>query len=537
MAIFSDSNFDEDLKIFSSEKEAKKRRKKIKKLRKKLEQEEEYLNDLESEELDEWDAKPLDDDAECDSPMYSWYPSYEPPYAETPEPTEEVYTDRGAKKVTRLMETVLSREKLVVVQGDIYRYILPGGYYKYLRDVEFGNMLEENLTKSDRDQLTLKAIAEIKEKIRRQPNLQRKLEDFNANPAQINCINGVVEIDLFDPYVGPQIKLLEHSSEHLFTYCIKAAYIEPDRDGYRSIATAFEAFCASSFEGDVKAKRALLLEQLGYALSDSMKGKCMLLGIGAPNSGKSVIAKFVEQLFEPENLCAIAPHELGNDFAKARLLVPKINLLAEISSKKLKGIDVIKSITSGDTVTAAHKGQDSFEFRVKCKLWFFANNFPVPADIDPTDGFFNRLNILFFPHSIPKEKQDLKLLDKLVQERDIIFSLAVTALANLMDNGYQFTQPADSKAFLDAYKLQMNSVKTFLEDCAIISPTERVHTEKLLRAYHCYCQQNGFEEMNARDVHMQLQAISGVKPDRFQNEEGNRRGYRGIGLQDKVFAD
>lgn len=518
--------------------EQEERKRRIKKLKKKIAKNEKKLEDLELQVLE--DIQPDDEDEDCGyEHVYSMFYSNSrvEPCLENPEPVEEAYIDRGARRVTRLTETILENEKLITVNGNIFQYVSCQGRYKPLLDGEFNALVENCLSKSDRDQLTVKCINEIKEKIKRMPELQRESDELDANPNCINCLNGFVEIDAFNPYEPPEISLLPHSSDVFFSYCVQAKYVKLDENEMRDEAGAFESFCATSFAGDVSVKKRLLLEQMGYAFSDSLKGKCMNLGIGAPNSGKSVIAKFIEKLLEPDNLCAIAPHELANDFAKARLFGKKINLLAEVSSRKLKGIDVIKSITSGDTITAAYKGKDSFEFRAKCKLWFFANNFPLPADLDPTDGFFNRLNVLFFPHSIPKEKQDLKLLEKLLDEKDLIFSMAVDAFAELVQNGYQFTFPEDSEVFLQSYKVQMNSVGTFIDDCLIISGEQRVHTCEILELYHYYCQKNGLEELSARDLHMQIQTIPGVKSTRFVKNGENLRGYQGIGIVGKVLKD
>mgnify|MGYP007025200574 CR=1 FL=1 len=99
------------------------------------------------------------------------------------------------------------------------------------------------------------------------PELQRESDELDANPNCINCLNGFVEIDAFNPYEPPEISLLPHSSDVLFSYCVQAKYVKIDENEMRDEAGAFESFCATSFAGDVSVKKRLLLEQMGYAFS------------------------------------------------------------------------------------------------------------------------------------------------------------------------------------------------------------------------------------------------------------------------------
>ncbi len=439
------------------------------------------------------------------------------------------FTERGARRNTQIAKIVAEAKQLIVLDGStVYTRMDDGEFYLPLTNKQLAVEIERCIPEQLSATLSSKAIMEIIDKIKRAPDIQKVREMFNANVYQINCANGVVEVG------GGSVNLRMHHSDDMFDYSIKANYIYADERGE---ANTFERFCQTTFKVDVFAKRKLLLEFIGYICSDSMAGKCMLLGIGAPNSGKSVAAKFIEGLFRKENISSIAPHELTTDFAKARLFGKKVNILAEISSKDLKGVDVLKSLTSGDTVTGAYKGQDSFEFPNKAKLVFFANNFPLPAELDPTDGFYNRLVILLFPFSIAKEDQDPHLLEKLLKEKDIIFSLAVDAYAELMLRNFEFTKPEDSVRYLKGYKDEMNSFQLFMQDCLVMAPNERVHSVTLFASYSRYCKENGLTELKDAEVRMILKSLPGVNTNKFLLNGENRRGYRGIGLQDKAFAD
>lgn len=183
------------------------------------------------------------------------------------------------------------------------------------------------ISEEDRNLISKKIMNEIQERIKCIPELKRSIDDFNANPLQLNCKNKIVEIE---PVYG-EITLHDHTPDIMFNYVIDAEYREEDE---REEPKNFNKYCETSFADDPQDKKRLLLEQLGYVLSDSMSGKCLLLGIGSANGGKSVVAKFVEKLFPPENICSIAAHDISSEFARARLLGKKLNILAGDVFKK-----------------------------------------------------------------------------------------------------------------------------------------------------------------------------------------------------------
>ena len=105
-----------------------------------------------------------------------------------------------------------------------------------------------------------------------------------------------------------------------------------------------------------------------------------------------------------------------------------------------------------------------------CKLWFWANDFPEMAQLDTTDAFYNRMNLLLFNHIVTEEEKDEELGEKLWAERDLIFSLAVEAFGDLVNRRYKFTQPEDSLVYLQEYKKDVDSFLTFMNEMMILSP-------------------------------------------------------------------
>lgn len=157
---------------------------------------------------------------------------------------------------------------------------------------------------------------------------------------------------------------------------------------------------------------------------------------------------------------------------------------------------------------------------------------PTTSESDATKAFINRLTILLFNHSISKEEQDKDLLDKLLDERDAIFTLAVDALRELRNRNYDFTRPDESAEFLRSFEERDNSLQAFLEDRCVIEPEARIFNVDLFKAYKQFCQENGLEEFSQAELKIMLSGVPGVTMKRVRIGSENRRGLVGVRLKE-----
>lgn len=131
-------------------------------------------------------------------------------------------------------------------------------------------------------------------------------------------------------------------------------------------------------------------------------------------------------------------------------------------------MDIFKIMTSNEVVTAEHKGSKPFEFRIKCKSLNAGNMLPDIKGVEGIGAIINRMIILLFPKSISQERQDLRLLDKLWEERDSIFSEALDALVELKKRNFIFTEPEDSLKIKQQLQLQEDSLDSFLSERCVM---------------------------------------------------------------------
>lgn len=430
-----------------------------------------------------------------------------------------------------LVDQMISHGHLKSLEGDqLLEYLHDRGYYRHVRQPERyvakclnpGGFLAH---------LSARDMHDAAKKILWHPVCDSRIDQFNRYESLINTWDGILD------FVTGEVQ--DHSPEYLFTYFIDATYLgNPESVS----CPTFDHFCETSLaplhhlsnEADkaiIEQKRQLLLEMIGYICCDSNAGKCALFLKGAPDSGKSVIVNFVHSFFEQEVISSVQLHQLSDRFAKAELFGKKLNVSGEIQGKKLREITTFKCITGGDRIEAEYKGKDLFSFVPRCKLLFAGNALPTTSEADVTKAFVNRLTILLFNHSIPKEKQDKDLLDKLLAEKDAIFTLAMDALRELKSRNYCFTLPKESSDFLNSFAERGNSLQSFLKDCCEIEPEARVFNTDLCQTYAQYCLENGLEELPKAMLYEMLSGVPGVTMKRIRIGAENRWGHAGIRLR------
>lgn len=365
----------------------------------------------------------------------------------------------------------------------------------------------------------VRELGEIENIIRIRKEFRISADALNCNTNRINTQSGVLDWDAFT--VSP------HNRCDVLTYCVDASFLHGDLDDLST--PTFDAFCQTSLEGDAK-KRQLLLEILGYCLSDCTGAKCAFFLKGAPDSGKSVMLEFISRLIPPSAISNIPFHKLHDRFSRAALYGKKINSSGEIKGKSLNEIATFKIITSGDRLEAEFKGKDVFFFIPRCKLIFAGNALPGTSETDATAAFANRLTVLLFNKSIPKEEQNKNLLADLMAERDAIFTKAIHALGDLHRRNYDFDFPEDSLEFLEDFCARHNSVEGFLADCCVMDPESFATNAKFYKAYLAYCDENGLDPYSRNKFYDMVAPTPGVHRKRAYVGGKNLQVHQGLRL-------
>ncbi len=162
----------------------------------------------------------------------------------------------------------------------------------------------------------------------------------------------------------------------------------------------------------------LMQEIFGYLLIPVSKAQKSFVLVGAANAGKSTLLSVAQEiLLGAGNVSNIPWQSLGDRFNKAELFGKLANIFADLPSKNIDDGGMFKALTGEDYITAERKNKDQFSFRPYARLLFSCNEIPRNYT-DRSDGFYRRLIIIRFDKSVPAEKRDPNLRERIAVERD-----------------------------------------------------------------------------------------------------------------------
>lgn len=96
----------------------------------------------------------------------------------------------------------------------------------------------------------------------------------------------------------------------------------------------------------------------------------------------------------PENVANVLPHNLDRTFQRAALHLKLANIVTKMKEGGEIPDDELKSITSGEPVTAEKKFCDPFEFAPYSTFWLASNHLPRTRDFSA--AFFRRALVIPF---------------------------------------------------------------------------------------------------------------------------------------------
>lgn len=213
---------------------------------------------------------------------------------------------------------------------------------------------------------------------------------------------------------------------------------------------------------------------MGYTLTSEITEQCMFLQYGGGSNGKST---FSEQL-------ARIMGDYGASTPSSTLIQQKNGMNASVtySLAKLKGkryVEVgetdegeklaeaqIKRMTGGDTISAAFKYGNEFDFKFTAKIWMSTNNKPVIRGTDL--GIWRRMFPFPYINTFTDAQKDRTLPARLSKESDKILGWAIQGAVEYYKQG-KIDMPDCLKKEVDSYKGQMDIISQFIrKQCVII---------------------------------------------------------------------
>lgn len=344
---------------------------------------------------------------------------------------------------------------------EVYIYNATSGAYEKRTQNEVERMIMARYRDIIREYGNGTLIEKVYKLLLKEPQIVRN-EVPVSDPTKIAFAN--CTLDLQTGCSGP------HSPAYVVTFALNCDLARASHQSEE--CPAFDKFLYDITGGD-----ELLIQRIwefvGYCLTQDTNAKVFFVLQGVPDSGKSLLCNLVMDYFPEDKVSSLNVHSLKEHFALDNLESVALCVSPDLPASALdpKSASSIKQLTGNDRVSAAVKYKRNTQFRFEGKL-ILATNYPLLTQ-EPDDAFMQRAVVIPFFHSIPKEKQDGSLLDRLKAEKPAIASKALEAYFRLRKNHYKFSGdyainsslmfPDDLSGSSDITPLVYNFLKNFYE--------------------------------------------------------------------------
>lgn len=334
-------------------------------------------------------------------------------------------------------------------------------------------------------------------------------------------------------------KLLKEVNDIKFARVVNAAVSED-----MNLSTpVFDRFCKKVFNEEAYIeKRKILLEIIGYSISDIGNVKKAILLLGPSNCGKSVILRFIQRLVGEQNVSNISLSSFSERFTTVEMLGKALNISGEIPSGSLSGraLDIFKSITGGDRMDLSRKGRNSVQAKLRTKLIFAGNTIPTFSKIDGSHSLVGRIHLLLFDNEVAEVERDIELEDKLWAERNEIVYGALFAVADFLENKKVFRITNDELKVLDCMSHVTNPVSYFIEECVEFDDSYMVHITDVYEAYLKFIASEalpGLDRVAFRNLMSMQKGIEISKTKKRLGKSSPKVCFSGIRLKETVMYD
>ena len=260
--------------------------------------------------------------------------------------------------------------------------------------------------------------------------------------------------------------------------------VKYDENAYDKYVDDFINFIAN---GD-KEIRNLIEEILGHTIMiNNFPHKIFVLS-GSGNNGKST---FVEMLTAfTNNLSSHIDITGFEDGTQVVSLIGKIiNIADDIDPNYLEKTKVLKTMASGNTITARAIYSQPVTIKNTATLVFTCNE--VPVFKDKTEGIKRRLIIIPFENKVVNKIYDLDKLLSSENAKSYILRLALDGVNRILINHMELSKSKKVEDTLREYYIESDSVLGFLEEYE--GAIDNTSTIELYNMYDFYCIQNNIK--------------------------------------------
>ena len=273
---------------------------------------------------------------------------------------------------------------------------------------------------------------------------------------------------------------------------------------------------------------AYLQRVVGYCLTGDISSHALFFFYGTGANGKSVFLNVISTILG--DYAANAPMDTFMETRSDRhptdlagLRGARLVSATETEQGRRWAESKIKAITGGDPVTARHMYKDFFTYPPQYKLLIAGNHKPAIRNVD--EAMRRRLHLVPFTITVPPERRDPRLTERLLAERDGILAWAVQGCLDWQQVGLK--APASVMSATDEYLEAEDATGRWLEDRCNFGANDKALTITLFNDWKQWAEVSGEFVGSMRRF---ADALITRKFDKWRNSMGGR-GFVGIDLK------
>lgn len=371
-----------------------------------------------------------------------------------------------------LYREFLNKHVIRSYADDMYIFEEDTGIYTRLPDSKFNYLINEDFGFIIEQRGALKAYTEIKEYVKKNHSLV--VDEENSQPLQYwGFKNG-----LFDIYTGTGIV---NDGRYFIRHVLQCNYYPS------AVCPIFDRFLNSISLGDNNIL-TLLWEVVGYLLSNDMNAKSCFVFVGPKDTGKSLLAHIIIEIIGDSMISYLNASDFAGKYAVAELESKKLNVCMDLPNRPLssEAVATIKALTGNDNMHSDRKFKESIHFKPTTRL-LFGSNFLIKTETMDS-AFSERMIVIPFRYSVPKDRQDFELRAKLCCEKAGIAFKAMSYYKQLVAKKYNFTNvnlPEGIDTCIDYNQL---TICFAAEYCIFTgSDSDKIFSSVLYEHYKNYC--------------------------------------------------
>lgn len=286
--------------------------------------------------------------------------------------------------------------------------------------------------------------------------------------------------------------------------------------------------------GDPKSSELLQL-YTGYVFDPTCRYERALVLSGNGSNGKTRFLEILRLLFcaSPYAVSHLTPRTMLDKFQAIQLRESIVNIAGEIRSDLRDAEEKLKSVISGEPMSACYKGQDFVNFSPRTKL-IFATNAQLSSG-DTSEGLTRRLLMVHHkvsfvdnpdPNNPYERLKNVDIMDELVEELNSggIFNWAYEGYKLLRAVGY-FTETDDQANLIQDFRRSSNPILVFYEDTSY-RYADSFSNMEIYRDYQQWCVDNGEKPATSNVFHREFKRVASRSYESYR--KNSERGYKRV---------